>query len=164
MLPTTDEESMPTSNQVTPEGLAKLEVELAKLKTKDRPDTVKRLSAARELGDLAENADYADAREQLAFIEGRIEELGSQIKHAEVVTKRGSAGTVQIGSVVTIQPKSQSGTLTYTLVGSNESDPVAGKISAESPVGSALLGTLEGSTVKVNTPAGMQEFVIKKVA
>ncbi|MBI4185671.1 transcription elongation factor GreA [Candidatus Berkelbacteria bacterium] len=155
---------MPTSHQVTPEGLAKLEAELAKLKTKDRPDTVKRLAAARELGDLSENADYADAREQLAFIEGRIEELQVEIKQAEVVTKRGAAGMIQIGSVVTVLSKGQIGTLTYTIVGSNESDPVAGKISAESPVGSALLGMLEGGTVKVKTPAGLQEFLIKKVA
>lgn len=152
------------SHQVTPEGLDQLEQELAQLKAKDRPETVKRLAAARELGDLSENADYSDAREQLAFIEGRIEELESLIKHADVVrTKGGSAGSVTIGSTVTI---AQIGgkTVTYQLVGSNETDPMAGKISIESPVGSMLIGHKAGDTVSVHTPSGEQKYTIKSVA
>lgn len=156
---------MPTStHQVTPEGLEQLERELAQLKTKDRPETVKRLAAARELGDLSENADYSDAREQLAFIEGRIEELEVLIKHADVVrTKANSAGAITIGSTVTLAHRGGK-TVTYQLVGSNETDPMAGKISIESPVGSMLLGRKAGDSVSVHTPSGEQRYTIKTVA
>lgn len=153
-----------SSHQVTPEGLEQLEAELKQLKGKDRPDTVKRLAAARELGDLSENADYSDAREQLAFIEGRIEELEVLVKHAVVVTSKGSSsGGITIGSTVTL---AQAGgkTVTYQLVGSNETDPMAGKISTESPVGSMLLGHKTGDTVSVHTPNGQQQYTIKAVA
>ncbi len=155
---------MPTStHQVTPEGLVQLELELAQLKTKDRPETVKRLAAARELGDLSENADYSDAREQLAFIEGRIEELEVLIKHADVVRSKGSsAGAIAIGSTVTLSLVGGK-TVTYQLVGSNETDPLAGKISIESPVGSMLLGHKAGESVSVRTPSGEQRYTIKSV-
>jgi len=153
-----------TTHQVTPEGLEQLEQELAQLKSTDRPQTVKRLAAARELGDLSENADYSDAREQLAFIEGRIQELESIIKHADVIrSKGGSANVVTIGSSVTL---AQTGgkTVTYHLVGSNETDPMAGKISIESPVGSMLLSHKVGDTVSVQTPSGQQQYTIKSIA
>lgn len=149
--------------QVTPDGLEQLKTELKKLKSADRPETVKRMSEARELGDLSENADYADAREQLAFIEGRIEELETMIKHAEVITAKDGVGTIQLGSTVTVQMQGQSAPITYAIVGSNESDPVNGKISAESPVGSALVGRKVGETVSVKTPTGMLELSVKKV-
>lgn len=148
--------------QVTPEGLEQLKTELTKLKSTDRPETVKRMAEARELGDLSENADYSDAREQLAFIEGRIEELETMIKHAEVVTAKGD-GSIQIGNTVTVQMAGQ-GETTYTIVGSSESDPTSGKISAESPVGSALVGRKVGDSVSVKTPNGKLELSIKKVS
>ncbi|MBI4023120.1 transcription elongation factor GreA [Candidatus Berkelbacteria bacterium] len=148
--------------QITQEGLEKLKEELRKLKTVDRPQTVKRMAAARELGDLSENADYHDAREQLAFIEGRIEEVESMINRAEVVTRKAGSKTVQIGSRVSV---TLNGTKhTYEIVGSNEGDPAQGKLSIESPVGSALLGHSHGETVSVKTPAGMVTYSIDTVA
>lgn len=151
------------THQLTPEGLAKVEQELKALKTEQRPAAVKRMAAARELGDLSENADYHDAREQLAFIEGRIEELEYMIKHAEIVTPKGASGSVQMGSQVTV--KNESGkALNFEIVGANESDPVGGKISSESPVGAALMGQKKGDSVTVETPGGTTKYTIVSVS
>lgn len=152
---------MPRPQQVTPEGLEKLKAELKKLKTVDRPATIKRMAEARELGDLSENADYHDAREQLAFIEGRIEELEAMLKRVEVVTAKGKAGVVQMGSTVTV--KSPHGTASYQIVGANESDPAGGKISADSPVGAALVGAKKGDRVTVGTPSGSIQYQLQEV-
>jgi transcription elongation factor GreA len=154
---------MTKSQQVTAEGLEKLNDELKKLRTINRPATVKRMAAARELGDLSENADYHDAREQLAFIEGRIQELESIIKHADIVSsKAGGSDTVQIGSTVVVEFNKQK--VTYSIVGANEGDPVAGKISVESPVGSALISRKAKEKVSVVTPGGIVEYIIVSVA
>lgn len=154
---------MVQSMQVTVEGLEKLKEELKKLKTVDRAATVKRMAAARELGDLSENADYHDAREQLAFIEGRIQELEATMKHAQVVTaKAGGSEVVQIGSKVVVQAGKQS--LTYEIVGANEGDPAAGKLSMESPVGAALMGRKPKEQVSVATPGGTVQYTITSVA
>ena len=154
---------MTKSQQVTAEGLEKLNDELKKLRTTNRPATVKRMAAARELGDLSENADYHDAREQLAFIEGRIQELESIIKHAEIVSgKAGGSDNVQIGSTVVVEINKQK--VTYHIVGANEGDPVAGKISVESPVGSALISRKAKEQVSVVTPGGAVQYTIVSVA
>lgn len=154
---------MVQSHQVTVEGLEKLNEELKKLRTVDRQVTVKRMAAARELGDLSENADYHDAREQLAFIEGRIQELEQTIKHAQVVTaKAGGSEVIQIGSKVVLQMDKQS--VSYELVGANEGDPAAGKLSMESPVGSALIGRKAKEQVSVATPGGTIQYIITSVA
>ena len=149
--------------QVTVEGLEKLKEELKKLRATDRPAVVKRMAEARELGDLSENADYHDAREQLAFIEGRIQEIEQMIKHAQIVShKAGASELVQIGSKVTVKLNDK--TLVYELVGSNEGDPANGKLSVESPVGSALMGRKVGEKASVVTPGGVVEYVIVAVA
>lgn len=154
---------MVQSHQVTVEGLEKLKEELKKLKTTDRPATVKRMAAARELGDLSENADYHDAREQLAFIEGRVQELESTIKHAQVIThKAGGTEVVQIGSKITVQMGKQS--VNYELVGANEGDPATGKLSVESPVGAALMGRKVKEQVSVATPGGTVQYTITSVS
>ena len=153
---------MAQKHQVTEEGLKKIEAELEKLKAADRPETVKRMAAARELGDLSENADYQDAREQLAFIEGRIEELEAMLRHAEVVAPKAGSAVVQIGSTVTVESKGK--TTVYEVVGANEGDPLQGKLSAESPVGKALLNHASGDTVEVRTPTGTGSYTITKVA
>ncbi|MBI4032105.1 transcription elongation factor GreA [Candidatus Berkelbacteria bacterium] len=150
------------THQLTPDGLAKLEAELKDLKTVQRPDAVKRMAAARELGDLSENADYHDAREQLAFVEGRIEELEYMIKHAEIITPKGASGSVQMGSQVTVKDEGGK-TLNFLIVGANESDPVTGKISSESPVGAALMGQTKGDAVTVSTPSGPTKYTIVSV-
>ncbi|MBI2589695.1 transcription elongation factor GreA [Candidatus Berkelbacteria bacterium] len=152
-----------TVNQVTPEGYEKLKQELQKLKTVDRPVIIKRMAEARELGDLNENADYHDAREQLAFIEGRIAELKVMLKRAEIVEAVSGAGEIRIGSTVRVVDGNGK-PATYEIVGSNESDPLNGKISSESPVGSALVGNKAGETVDIKTPAGLITYTIQTVA
>lgn len=153
---------MVQSMQVTVEGLEKLKEELTKLRTVDRPATVKRMAAARELGDLSENADYHDAREQLAFIEGRIQELEAAMKHAQVVTVKAGSDIIQIGSKVVVQTGKHS--ITYEIVGANEGDPAAGKLSVESPVGAALIGRKPKDQVSVATPGGTVQYTITSVA
>ena len=146
---------------MTQTGLEKLKGELAELKTQKRPSVIARIRAARELGDLAENADYQDAREEQAFIEGRIQELEAMIKSAEVACS-GKKGEVALGLKVTV---AVAGTqFDFTIVGPNESDPANGLISHESPIGSALMGHGAGEKVGVKTPDGVVEYKIVKVA
>lgn len=146
---------------VTPEGLEKLKTELQKLKTIDRPAVIKRIAEARELGDLSENADYHDAREQQSFIEGRIKDVEEMIRNSEVVATRGGKDTVQLGSKVTVEVDGEK--FEYEIVGSNEADPIDGKISLESPVGSALMDHRAGDKVTAETPRGGIEYKILTV-
>lgn len=146
---------------LTPEGLAKLKTELGELKTSGRRAVVARIKAARELGDLSENAEYDDARNEQSFIEGRIQELEAMILHAKVI-KHHHSTTVDLGTTVTVTVDGDDET--YEIVGAAESDPGAGKISAESPIGSALLGHKDGDSVKVTTPAGAFEYTIVNIA
>ena len=145
---------------MTQTGLNKLQDELQEFKTEKRPLVIARIKAARELGDLSENADYQDAREEQAFIEGRIQELEAMIKSAEV-SGGGKQGEVALGSKVTLEVGG--GTLAFTIVAPNESDPSGGMISYESPIGSALIGKTAGATVSVKTPDGMAEYKIAKI-
>lgn len=153
---------MAQKHQVTEEGLKKMKAELEKLRSQDRPQTVKRMALARELGDLSENADYQDAREQLAFIEGRIEELEAILGNAEVVMLQTGSNVAQIGTTITIETNGKS--VTYEIVGANEGDPLTGKLSAESPVGRALVGHAQGDAVDVKTPNGVVKYKILKIA
>jgi len=146
---------------MTQTGLEKLKGELAELKTQKRPSVIARIKAARELGDLSENADYQDAREEQAFIEGRIQELEAMIKSAEVAHS-GKKGEVTLGSKVTVTVAGAS--YGFTIVGPNESDPSSGMISHESPIGSALMGHGAGDKVGVKTPDGVVEYKITKIA
>lgn len=146
---------------LTAEGLAKLKAELETLKTTGRKAVVARLKAARELGDLSENAEYDDARNEQSFIEGRIQELDALVQHARVIQHHASS-VVELGTSVTVLIDGD--TETYEIVGATESDPAAGKISAESPIGAALLGHKVGDTVTVKTPAGEASYTIKKIS
>ena len=146
---------------LTPEGLAKVKAELEQLKTNGRKAVVSRIKAARELGDLSENAEYDDARNEQSFIEGRIQELEGTILHARVIQHHASS-TVQFGSAVTVAIDGDDET--YEIVGATESDPTTGKISSESPIGSALMGRKVGETVTVKTPAGEFSSTIKKIS
>lgn len=137
---------------LTPEGLEKLKQELHKLKTIDRPAVIKRIAEARELGDLSENADYQDAREQQSFIEGRIQELEDLIKNSDIVSTQDYKDVVQLASRVKLMLGQQE--VEYEIVGSNEADPLQGKISVESPVGSALLGRRKNDEFIISTPGG----------
>jgi transcription elongation factor GreA len=121
------------------------------------------LKEAIAYGDLSENAEYDEAKNQQAFIEGRIMELEDQIKNAEVVEGT-TEGIVQIGSTVTLQRVGDSEKHEYTIVGSTEADALAHKISNESPVGEAILGKKNGDKVKVSAPGGEYEYIVMKVS
>ena len=149
---------------LTKAGLAKLQEELDDLKGRGRKEVSDRLAEAISYGDLSENSEYDEAKNQQAFIEGRILELEEQIKNAQIIEESDmDKGVVQIGSVVTLE-RVGGDTHEYTIVGSTEADPMAHKISNESPVGEAILGKKAKDKVKVKSPGGVFEYVIKKVA
>ncbi len=143
---------------LTAEGLQKLQEELKVLVNDKRKEVIERIREAAAHGDLSENADYAQAREEQSFIEGRIIEIEDIIKNAEIINTNGHGNTVTIGSTVTI--KTGGSEKKYTIVGSNEANPKEGKISNESLVGKALLGRKVGEKLKVQTPAGDIEYEI----
>lgn len=149
---------------LTKEGLKKLQEELDQLKKEGRKEVAARLAEAISYGDLSENSEYDEAKNQQAFIEGRILELEEQIKNAEIISDKVEKGTIQIGATVTLQRKGEKDKHEYTIVGSTEADPMMHKISNESPVGSAILGKKAKDTVKIKAPGGEFEYSILKVA
>lgn len=143
---------------LTKEGLIKLNEELKFLINDKRKEVIERIREAAAHGDLSENADYAQAREEQSFIEGRIQEIEDVIKNAEIITTSNHGSTVNIGSTVHIKANGQD--KKYTIVGSNEANPKEGKISNESLVGKALLGKKVAEKFKVTTPAGEMDYEI----
>jgi len=151
---------------VTKEGLAKLKEELQYFKDVRRKEVAKRLKEAISYGDLSENSEYEEAKNEQAFIEGRIIELEKMIDNAKIITevKKSTESTVQIGTTVTVQNITDNDDPeTYTIVGSTEADPTMNKISNESPIGSALLGKTKNDIIKVKVPAGIMEFKVMKI-
>lgn len=146
---------------VTAEGLKKLEDELHELKTVKRKEIAERIADAKELGDLSENAEYHDAKEEQGFVESRIIELEQQLKHVEIIDHKKNTSQVEVGSKVTV--KSAAGEMTLTIVGSSEADPSQQRISNESPMGEAFLGRSVGETVDVQTPTGSTPYEIVAV-
>jgi transcription elongation factor GreA len=140
---------------------AELEAELINLKTVERKEVAATLDYAKSLGDLSENAEYQEARDRQADIEDRIKEVEGILKNALIVSGR-HTGTVDVGSKVTIK-KTGGEAKEYLLVGSEEADMQAGKISHLSPIGGALVGKKKGEMVKVSTPKGMVEYTIVDV-
>jgi len=145
---------------LTAGALARLETELDELSRVRRPDVVARIKAARELGDLRENAEYQSAREEQSFLEGRIRLLEERRRNFVLVEESGGAHAY-IGSTVVVEHDGE--TLTYALVGSTESDPASGRISIESPVGAALVGAVAGAEVEVRTPRGAVRYRVVEV-
>ena len=146
---------------LTPEGLAALQSELRELTDRRRPEVIARIKAARELGDLSENADYEAARKEQSFLEGRVQQLEQMIKSAVLIAS--SEGTeVVLGSTVVVETD-RHGEETFTIVGSAEADAAAGKISFTSPIGRALLGRKPGETVRVQVPAGTLDYRVVEV-
>ncbi len=143
---------------LTPEGLIKLNEELKHLIEVKRKEVIERIREAASHGDLSENADYAQAREEQSFVEGRIEEIEDMIKNAEIITATTNHTSVSIGATVTVKVGGKE--RKYTIVGSNEANPGEGKISNESLVGKSLLGKRVGEKVSVTTPAGESEYEI----
>jgi transcription elongation factor GreA len=146
---------------LTPEGAAKLRAELTELTGPRREELSKRLRAAIQMGDLSENADYHKAKEDQAFLEGRIQEIEAVLRTAIIVEKTHS-DVVTVGSHVTVQEEGFDPE-TYYLVGAKEADPRHGKISNESPIGSALMDHKVGDTVEADTPGGKLKFKILKI-
>jgi len=147
---------------VTPEGLKKLEDELEHLRTVKRQEVAQRLHEAMEDGELIENAEYEAAKNEQAFVEGRILELEHMLAQAQVIEPGKSTGVVGIGSTVVIQEDGKPAE-TYTIVGAAEANPRDGLISNESPMGQALLDHKVGDDVDVRTPAGTLRFRIVKI-
>lgn len=148
---------------LTPEGKEDIERELEVLINVKRPEIAIKLKEAREMGDLKENADYHDAREQMAMIDGRIQRLEHILRHAVLIERTGDTSTVALGSTVTIREEGTKEDETYTIVGAAEANPREGKISQKSAVGEALLGKRKGDKVQVNTPDGKTVFIIRKI-
>lgn len=148
---------------LTAEGAARLRKELEQLKGPARQDLSRRLRDAISQGDLSENADYSKAKEDQAFLEGRIQELEYILNNAIVVEEQtGKRETVEVGTNVTVQEEDYPPE-TYYVVGAKEASPREGKISNESPIGSALMGHREGETVVAQTPGGKVRLKILKI-
>jgi transcription elongation factor GreA len=148
---------------LTAEGAEELRRELDELLNVRRPELAAKLKAAVAEGDLKENADYHDAKEKQAFLEGRIQYLENVLRAATIISNEGTADVVRLGSQVTIVEEGGDEEETYSIVGAAEANPREGKISHESPIGGALLGHKKGDKVKVKTPAGEIVFKIKKI-
>lgn len=143
------------------EGLGKLRRELEELKTVKRREIAERLEAAKALGDLSENAEYQEAKEAQSLAEAEIQELEDVLRNAVVIRKPTSARTVQIGSAIEVE--SGRGRENFTIVGSEEADPTAGRISNESPMGRAFLGREVGDVISIKTPGGSESYKIRKI-
>lgn len=150
----------PEQAYLTKQGEADLRNELKELVEVKRPELAQRLKEAIAQGDLKENADYHDAKEQQGFIEGRIQHIEAILRHATVVEDQGPSGEVRIGSLVIIREDGTDEDEEYKIVGSAEANPRERKISQKSPIGAALLGKKKGRKVKVETPDGPVKFTI----
>ena len=149
---------------LTEEGYNKLVEKLNYLKSVKRIEIAERLKAAIALGDLSENSEYDDAKNEQAFLEGEIQELEAKIHNSDII-KVGAGDIVQMGSKVIVIDKEfeEDGPSTFMIVGSTEADPDDGKISNESPLGQALLGHKVGTVVDVHAPAGIIKYEIKEI-
>ena len=148
---------------VTEEGLQKMKDELAHLIEVKRPEVSERLQKAIAEGDLKENADYAYAKQEQSFTEGRIIELQNLLGYAQIIKDEAPSGIVHVGSTVTILDPEFDEEETYRIVGAQEANPANGYISNESPIGRALLGKKKGAQVRVKTPGGEVLFKITAI-
>lgn len=146
---------------LTSKGLKELQGELSLLENKKLPKLVKRVALARSFGDLTENSEYTNAREELAFVEGRIDELKELISRAKLIRSKKNKGVVKLGCKVTVHANGDE--FTYEVVGEWEADPGKKKISHNSPLGKALLGKKKGEKVEIEAPAGKIVYEIKKI-
>ncbi|ATW27071.1 transcription elongation factor GreA [Candidatus Formimonas warabiya] len=150
---------------LTVEGLKKLEDELEQLKTVRRREVAARIKQAIEFGDISENSEYEDAKNEQAFIEGSILALEKKLRNARVIDANDvDVATVSVGSTVKLEDANSGEQLEYTIVGSVEADPAKNKISNESPVGKALLGNSIGSVVEINVPVGTIKYKVLNIS
>jgi len=148
---------------ITEAGLEKLKQELEELKGPRRKEIAERIQEAKELGDLSENAEYGEAKNEQSFAEGRILEIESIIRQATIIKQNAkTSGTVTVGSKIKIRDDKE--TKEYFIVGSSEADPSQGRISNESPIGQAFLGKKVGDIIEIKVPQGSKKFKIVTVA
>ncbi|GMK42565.1 transcription elongation factor GreA [Paenibacillus sp. CCS19] len=149
---------------LTQDGLKKLEEELENLKSVKRREVAERIKVAIGYGDISENSEYEDAKNEQAFIEGRIITLEKMLRNARIINNDDiDTDTVSIGSTVSVEDLEFGDVVEYTIVGTAESDPLNNKISNESPVGKTILGKKVGATVEVNVPAGIIQYKILEI-
>jgi transcription elongation factor GreA len=149
---------------LTAQGHKKLQQEIEYLSTEKRREVAERIRIAREFGDIAENAEYDDAKNEQAHLEARIAMLEERLKNARVVTKREiKSGEVSIGTKVRLRDMDAKETIEYHIVGSAEADPAEQKLSNESPVGKAIMGRKKGEIVEVAAPRGKIKFKIMDI-
>jgi transcription elongation factor GreA len=155
-----------STGQITPEGLVALKAEIAELETNGRRAIAKRILAARELGDLKENAEYHIAKEDQSHLETRIKRLRQRLREAVVVDPGAAAngGTFAFGRTAEVLDEDTGNVQRWTIVGSTEADRAAGKLSSESPIARALLDQPVGASVNVDTPGGIRRFKIQSVS
>ncbi len=152
---------MPETQYLTPERFNELKEEVEKLKGEGRVRVAEHLKRAKEYGDLSENAEYAEAREEQNLIESRIFELEALLKRATMIEKEGPGSAVRVGSTVAVEKNGK--TMRYTIVGPYDAKPDEGKISDESPLGKAFLNHSVGDAVNVTTPSGKTTYKITKI-
>ncbi len=143
---------------ISQEGLEKLKEDLNYLKKVRRKEVSERIKKALEEGDISESGEYSEAKEDQAFVEGKIAEIEEKIKNAVIIKKKKSSQSVDIGCTVTL--KSDENVIKYSIVGSSEVDPAQGRISNESPLGKAFIGKKVGEVVEVATPAGTVKYEV----
>ena len=149
---------------LTAEGIRELEERLEYMKTVTRKQIAEQIKEARGFGDLSENAEYDEAKNEQSRIEGEIKQLEDRLRNATVIDESMlNTKTVNVGSTVVVQEQGSSEKVTYLIVGSTEANPLEGKISNESPVGEALLGHGKGDVVEVTTPGGQIEYTILSI-
>jgi transcription elongation factor GreA len=148
---------------LTAKGFAKLDGELKKLKSVERPAVIKAIAEAREHGDLSENAEYHAARERQSFIEGRIKELEGMIGRSEIIDVSKLHGAVKFGATVVLRDEDNAEEKTYQIVGEAEASIEEGLLNMKSPLARALIGKEEGDVVEVRTPGGQRSYEILAV-
>ena len=149
---------------MTLEGKEKWETELAELITVKRKEIVERIKIARSFGDLSENSEYESAKDEQAFVEGRITSIENMIRLSQIIDSNNDKNTVSLGHTVTFIELPDGEEEVYTIVGSAEADPFSGKISNDSPIAKALLGKSINDKVLIATPGGNMEVKIVKIA
>lgn len=149
---------------LTAKGFAKLDSELRRLKSVDRPEVIRAIAEAREHGDLSENAEYHAAREKQSFIEGRIRELEAIIGRSEVIDVARLSGPVKFGATVVLLDEDADEEKTYQIVGEAEASIEQGLLNLKSPLARALIGKEPGDSVEVRTPGGVRSYEIRTVS
>jgi transcription elongation factor GreA len=148
---------------LTQQGLEQLQAELQHLRSTKRREVALRIKRAAELGDRSENSEYEDAKNEQAFVEGRIQELDRLLRHVQVIEADGRSATVTLGSTVDVVDTATGDRYTYTIVGPVEVDAANGRISHVSPVGAALMGRSEGETARVDAPDGTLHLTVARI-